>query len=173
MIRTATIATALAVIAALYCSTAMADHDSSSCSNETVQGNYGQLANATLPTSGGEDGGPVSSTPLVTVGLLTFDGKGGITGRATGVMAGVATPVTVKGTYSVATDCTLTITADLFTSPQETSTTAAAAAAPSGNRIDTITLQGVVVQRATRINAIVTRSMSGVQTGSGVFDSVR
>ena len=43
------------------------------------------------------------------------------------VMAGVATPVTVKGTYSVATDCTLTITADLFTSPQETSTTAAAA----------------------------------------------
>jgi hypothetical protein len=172
MIRTATIATALAVIAGLYCNTAMADHDSSSCGNATVQGDYGQLANATLPTSG-EDGGPVSSNPLVTVGLLTFDGKGGITGRATGVMAGVATPVTVKGTYSVATDCTLTITADLFTSSQETSTTAAAAAAPSGNRIDTITLQGVVVQRATRINAIVTRSMRGVQTGSGVFDSVR
>jgi hypothetical protein len=94
--RTATIAMALAVIMGLYCSTAMAD--SSSCGNATVQGDYGQLANATLPPSGGEEGGPVSSTPLVTVGLRTFDGKGGITGRATGVMAGVTTPVTVHAT---------------------------------------------------------------------------
>jgi hypothetical protein len=104
---------------------------------------------------------------------LTFDGRGGITGSASGVKAGVTTPVTVTGSYSVGDDCTLTINADLFVQPQQLSTIAAAAAALVGNRIDSITLQGVVVQHGTRINAIVTSSMSGVQTGSGVFDSVQ
>jgi hypothetical protein len=110
---------------------------------------------------------------LVTVGLLTFDGRGGITGSASGVKAGVMTPVTVTGTYSVGNDCTLTINADLFVQPERLPPTAAAVAVLVGNRIDTITLQGVVVQHGTRIDAIITSSMSGVQTGSGVFDSVQ
>jgi hypothetical protein len=71
----------------------------------------------------------------------------------------------------VGNDCTLTINADLFVQPQQLPT--AAAAALVGDRIDSITLQGVVVQHGTRINAIITNSMSGVQTGSGVFDSVQ
>jgi hypothetical protein len=86
--------------------------------------------------------GPVSSTPLVTVGLLTVDGKGRISGGASGVKAGVMTPVTVTGSYSVDTDCTLTVNADLFVQPQELLT--AAAAALVENRIDSITLQGIV-----------------------------
>jgi hypothetical protein len=167
MTPTAPIVTGLAVIAGFCCGTAIAG-----CNNANIKGAYGHLANASLPTDGGE-AGPVSSTPLVTVGLLTFDGKGGITGSASGVKAGVTTPVTVTGSYSVGDDCTLTINADLFVQPQQLSTIAAAAAALVGNRIDSITLQGVVVQHGTRINAIVTSSMSGVQTGSGVFDSVQ
>jgi hypothetical protein len=167
MIPMATIATGLARIGGFFCNTAIAG-----CNNSNVKGAYGHLANASLPTGGGE-AGPVSSTPLVTVGLLTFDGKGGITGSASGVKAGVTTPVTVTGTYSVGDDCTLTINADLFVQPQRLSTAAAAVAALVGNRIDSITLQGVVVQHGTRINAIVTSSMSGVQTGSGVFDAVQ
>ena len=167
MVRATMIVTGLAVIASFCCGAAMAG-----CNNENIKGGYGHLANASLPTGGGE-AGPVSSTPLVEVGLLTFDGKGGITGSASGVMAGVMIPVTVTGTYSVAADCTLSINADLFVQSQQLSTTAAAAAALIGNRIDSITLQGVVVQHGTRINAIVTSSMSGVQTGSGVFDSVQ
>jgi hypothetical protein len=142
------------------------------CNNENIKGAYGHLANASLPTGGGE-AGPVSSTPLVEVGLLTFDGQGGITGSASGVMAGVMIPVTVTGTYSVAANCTLTINADLFVQPQQLSTTAAAAAGLGGNRIDSITIQGVAVQHGMRINAIVTSSISGVQTGSGIFDSVQ
>lgn len=88
-------------------------------------------------------------------------------------MSGVMTPVTVTGTYSVNTDCTLTINANLFVEPQPSSSTAAAAANLVGMPIDRITLQGVVVQHGMRINAIVTSSMSGVQTGSGIFDSVQ
>jgi len=174
MTPTVTITTGLAIIAGFCCNTAIAG-----CNNSNVKGAYGHLANASLPTGGGEAGpgvaeaGPVSSTALVTVGLLTFDGKGGITGSASGVKAGVLTPVTVTGTYSVGNDCTLTINADLFVQPQQLSTAAAAVAALVGNRIDSITLQGVVVQHGTRINAIITSSMSGVQTGSGVFDSVQ
>jgi hypothetical protein len=127
------------------------------CNNENIKGAYGHLASANLP-AGGDEAGPASSTPLVTVGLLTFDGQGGITGSATGVKDGVMTPVTVAGTYSVANDCTLTISANLSVQQQ---------------LIDSIALQGVVVQHGTRIDAIVTGSMSGVQTGSGVFDSVQ
>jgi hypothetical protein len=98
MTPTATIMTGLAMIAGFCCNTAIAG-----CNNSNVKGAYGHLANASLPTGDGEAGpgvaeaGPVSSTPLVTVGLLTFDGKGGITGSATGVKAGVMTPVTVTG----------------------------------------------------------------------------
>jgi hypothetical protein len=43
----------------------------------------------------------------------------------------------------------------------------------AGITIDSITLQGVVVQHGTRIDAVVTGSQSGVQTGSSVFDSVQ
>jgi hypothetical protein len=77
----------------------------------------------------------------------------------------------VTGTYSVGCDCTLTINADLFAQPERLPPTAAAVLV--GNRIDSITLQSVVVQHGARINAIITSSMSGVQTGSGVFDSVQ
>ena len=83
------------------------------------------------------------------------------------------TPVMVTGTYSVSNDCTLTVNAELFVQPQQLPTAAAAVAALVGVRIDSITLQGVVVQHGTRINAIITSSMSGVQTGSGVLDSVQ
>lgn len=162
MVRTATIVAGLAAIAYFCCSTAIAG-----CNNENIKGAYGHVANAMVPTGSDEPGS--STTPLVEVGLLTFDGQGGVTGSASGVKEGGMTPVTVTGTYSVNSDCTLTITASLY--PQ--STTAAAVANLVGLPIDTITLQGVVVQHGTRIDAVVTSSMSGVQTGSGVFDSVQ
>lgn len=162
MIQTVTIVSGLAVIASFCCSTAIAG-----CNTANIKGAYGHLASASLPTGGDES---ASSIPLVTVGLLTFDGNGGISGSASGVKAGVMTPVTVTGTYSVNTDCTLTINANLFVQPQDLPTTVAAAAAM---QIDSVTLQGVVVQHGTRIDAIVTGSQSGVQTGSGVFDSVQ
>ena len=109
-----------------------------------------------VPTGSDEPGS--STTPLVEVGLLTFDGQGGITGSASGVKEGGMTPVTVTGTYSVKSDCTLMITGYLSV---------------AGITVDTITLQGVVVQHGTRIDAVVTGSGSGVQTGSGVFNSIQ
>ena len=72
MIPTATIVTGLAVIAGFCCGTAIAG-----CNNSNVKGAYGHLANAILPTGGGE-AGPVSSTPLVTVGLLTLTARVGL-----------------------------------------------------------------------------------------------
>ena len=62
MTPTATIATGLVIITGFCCNTAIAG-----CNNSNVKGAYGHLANAILPTGGGE-AGPVSSTPLVTVG---------------------------------------------------------------------------------------------------------
>lgn len=151
MISATTIVTGLAVLASFCCSPAMA-----ACNTANVKGAYGHIANAMVPTGSDEPGS--STTPLVEVGLLTFDGQGGITGSASGVKEGGMTPVTVTGTYSVKSDCTLMITGYLSV---------------AGITVDTITLQGVVVQHGTRIDAVVTGSGSGVQTGSGVFDSVQ
>ena len=62
MTPTAMIAAGLAIIAGFCCNSAIAG-----CNNSNVKGAYGHLANASLPAGGGE-AGPVSSTPLVTVG---------------------------------------------------------------------------------------------------------
>jgi hypothetical protein len=86
MVRTATIVTGLAVIAGYCCSTAIAG-----CNTANVKGAYGHLASSMVPTGSDEPGS--STTPLIEVGLLTFDGQGGITGTASGVKEGGMTPV--------------------------------------------------------------------------------
>jgi hypothetical protein len=164
MIRAITTATVFAVFAGLYGNAAKADD----CQSNTVKGSYGHLATGSLPSD--SESGP---TPLVTVGLLSFDGKGALTGTATGVTNNGPTPVTISGTYTVTPDCNVTMTATLY----PTSSGGSGGATPNSTAgeipLDQITLQGVVVQHGTRIDAVITGSMSGVQAGSGVFDSVQ
>ncbi len=66
------------------------------CSNSSLTGAYGL-------SSGGTDKG---SSPNNTVGLLSFDGKGGFTGIVTTSKGGVVQNGPVSGTYQVSTNCT-------------------------------------------------------------------
>jgi hypothetical protein len=74
---------------------------SAACSNSSASGVYGYSVHGF--------GGP--STPVATVGLFTADGAGNITaGKTTASINGQITTATFTGTYSIASDCTGTVT---------------------------------------------------------------
>jgi hypothetical protein len=74
---------------------------SASCSNSSANGVYGYTVRGF--------GGP--STPVATVGLFTADGAGNITsGKTTASINGTVTTATFTGSYSIAADCTGTVT---------------------------------------------------------------
>jgi hypothetical protein len=79
---------------------AQVNPDGTGCTVKSIAGPYGFLlsgwTNATGPT-----------LPVATLGRLTFDGKGGITGTITYVLNGsAAAPETITGTYTMNPDCT-------------------------------------------------------------------
>jgi len=75
------------------------------CNNADLDGAYAYSVNATSLTIP-----PVG--PLAILGKITLDGKGNFTGTINGSIAGNILPeVPITGTYSVAGDCTGTLTA--------------------------------------------------------------
>ena len=112
------IATALAAALCVYmAATAHAAHgtygsvnriaaaaDNNGCSNATLKGDYGYGVNGisiTIP--------PVGA--LAVLGKITLDGKGDFTGSANASITGnILTDMPISGTYSVASDCTGTLT---------------------------------------------------------------
>ena len=73
------------------------------CSNRTLSGDYAYAVNSTslIPPVG----------PLAILGRITADGKGSFSGSINGSIVGtIITDVPVTGTYSVASDCTGTLT---------------------------------------------------------------
>jgi len=67
------------------------------CSNATLHGSYG--LHATGKVMGGGD--------FAAVGRFTFDGKGGLAGKLFVRVGGNNVSVTITGTYSVSSDCTV------------------------------------------------------------------
>src|SRR5205807_1687655 len=80
------------------------------CRNASLSGNYG----FTLTGFGTPSGSSVpanSSSPTVRAGLITFDGMGNFTGSFTLSQDGdIGTLPSDRGTYTVSSDCTGTLT---------------------------------------------------------------
>jgi hypothetical protein len=78
--------------------------DDSGCSNATLRGDYGYAVagvSVTVP--------PIGSVAVL--GRITLDGKGTFSGSANGSIVGnVLTDMAITGTYSIASDCTGTLT---------------------------------------------------------------
>jgi hypothetical protein len=80
------------------------------CSNALLKGSYGYTGTGALLAA---YVGPTDAGPFAEVGRQTFDGKGNTTATATLSSNGDIAQVTVKGTYSVKSDCTGTMTLDV------------------------------------------------------------
>ena len=86
---------------ALLLGLCLSGYASASCTNATLVGNYG------FTVTGVDSSGELSAS----VGQLTADGKGNLTGIFTNSTAGViSSDVALTGTYSVKTNCTGTAT---------------------------------------------------------------
>ena len=74
------------------------------CSNSSLEGDYAYAVNSTSLTIA-----PVG--PVAILGKITADGQGSFSGSINGSIAGnILTDVPITGTYSVASDCTGTLT---------------------------------------------------------------
>ncbi len=106
---------ALAVSATLvFLATSKLKHDQSvvhaqgGCSDATLTGNYPfVLSGASTP---GHSVTGKNNVPTAAVGVLTFDGAGGLALTYTVVFNGKATTASDTGTYTVNSDCTGTFT---------------------------------------------------------------
>jgi hypothetical protein len=74
--------------------------DKQNCSNTTLHGSYGLHATGTIIGVGN----------FAAVGRFTFDGKGNLTATLFVRVNGNNNQVTLKGTYSVSSDCTVSDT---------------------------------------------------------------
>ena len=77
------------------------------CSNATLTGTFA-YTNAGFFTAAAAP--PLQAGPFAGVGIETFDGKGGTTATMWVSVNGNILQATIKGTYSVNTDCTGTLT---------------------------------------------------------------
>lgn len=90
---------------AMHAQTAQA---AGSCSNATLNGSYGQLAQGYVLSA--PDGTPLAApVPDAIVNLVTADGAGNMSRTGTANLGGTVSPNPATGTYSVSSDCTLTI----------------------------------------------------------------
>jgi hypothetical protein len=71
------------------------------CSNSTLSGGYSYQVV-------GQDGAAAPFQPFAAERLVTFDGKGNLSGNGYRVLAGVGAETSVTGTYSVRSDCSVT-----------------------------------------------------------------
>jgi hypothetical protein len=79
-----------------------ADDDEHQCSVATLHGSYGFTTTGTANTPGGP-------SHIGAVGLVVYDGRGNFVGKATVNIDGTVLRRTFVGTYTVAADCTGTL----------------------------------------------------------------
>ena len=83
------------------------------CSEHTIGGSYGHNITGTFflpPAPGSTNPTPI---PLASVGRMTFDGVGNVSGKDTNSFGGGVTRYPLNGTYTVERDCTGTLTLTL------------------------------------------------------------
>ncbi len=74
------------------------------CNLRSINGNYGLSVSGTYLLS------PTMSVQIASVGLVTFDGEGNMTGSVTGSFGGEVNTNAATGTYTVGGNCTGTLT---------------------------------------------------------------
>jgi len=87
--------------------TPTAKADDKGCSNASLKGTFAQMGTGTITAP------PSMAGPLANVGVLTFDGNGGIIGSLVNSINGATVPATETGTYKVNADCTGSYTVQL------------------------------------------------------------
>jgi hypothetical protein len=108
--RTARLATAAGILAAVTCVAGRASADDDArfrpCSVRTLRGDYGVLIEGTAPT------GPTETERIVGTALATFDGRGHFTqiDNVHGEITGTVQDRPGSGTYEVRPDCSGTTT---------------------------------------------------------------
>lgn len=83
------------------------------CSENTIGGSYGSNITGTFflpPALGSTNPTPVL---LASVGRMTFDGVGNVSGKDTNSFGGDVTRYPINGTYTVDRDCTGTLTINM------------------------------------------------------------
>jgi hypothetical protein len=109
--------------------------DDGICSNAVVAGTWGYTETGTLILSTG-------AVPFAAVGRYTLDGAGNFSATQTSSLGGSVGENTLKGTATVNSQCTGTLTVDVFDQ--------------SGNLLRTAVLALVYVDNAREVRAIVT-----------------
>ena len=111
------------------------------CTNATLNGSYGYLAQAFFLHHRGE---PVGSTyVVVSIGVETFDGNGNTYASETSNLSGIIRHQTLTGTYSVNADCTATAT---MTFPDGGTATATFTIVDGGNELQFLNLWDSAVE---------------------------
>lgn len=84
------------------------------CNENTISGSYGTNITGTflVPPAPGSTN-PPTAVPFASVGRLTFDGVGNVSGRDTNSFGGDVTRNPTTGTYTVDRDCTGTLIVNL------------------------------------------------------------
>lgn len=77
------------------------------CSLRMLEGNYGYSFSGTFLVS------PTTPVPLASVGRMTFDGRGNISGNDTNSFGGSVSSYPTTGTYTVEPNCTGTLNVNL------------------------------------------------------------
>jgi hypothetical protein len=106
-----------------------------SCGNGTLSGTYRFLANGIGCTTNAQQPHPCPVFPLASVGIITFDGNGNLSGSDVHNVTGLSCSRTFTGTYTVASDCTGTLTQVYTATCGPASTLGDIVAAPDGSDI--------------------------------------
>jgi hypothetical protein len=121
--------TLLISVAALCLGVAPAMHAAETCSNAKAAGKWGfTLSGTLLPTTG-----PVLGAA---VGTLTVDHEGNFTGTEARNVGGGFANETIKGSWTVSSDCTASVTANIY---------------ESGVLVRTSVLAGVVLENSSKL----------------------
>jgi len=80
------------------------------CSNGTLSGTYRFVANGIGCTTNSQQPHPCPLFPLASLGIITFDGSGNLSGSDVHNVTGLSCSRTFTGTYTVGSDCTGTLT---------------------------------------------------------------
>ena len=97
----------LITIAGLFVSSAPAQ---TCAGNGTLSGSYRFVANGIGCTTNAQQPHPCPVFPLASVGIITFDGSGNLSGSDIHNVTGLSCNRTFTGSYTVASDCTGTLT---------------------------------------------------------------
>src|SRR4029077_11469856 len=98
-------------VAALCLSLAPAVHAAEKCSNAKAAGDWGLTLTGTLIFPA-----PIGPVPGAAVGRVTADAAGNVTGTEARNVGGSFANETIAGSWSVNSDCTATITVNIYES---------------------------------------------------------